>query len=54
MTAARSPQEVFGSHLRFRAAGELEKDLAVNYAEDVVLLCEFGVLHGASSGPSLG
>ncbi|MCJ8517677.1 hypothetical protein ABID21_000810 [Pseudorhizobium tarimense] len=36
--AARSTQEVFEDHLRLRLLGDLEQDLARNYAEDVVLL----------------
>jgi SnoaL-like domain len=44
--AARLPEEVFQSHLRLRAEGAIDEDLSQNYAEDVVLLCEFGVLCG--------
>lgn len=42
----RSVREVFEDHLRLRARGELEADLERNYDPDVVLLCDFGVLHG--------
>jgi hypothetical protein len=49
LMATRSAEDVFQIHLRYRAAGALEEDLAQNYAEDVVLLCEFGVLHGHQS-----
>jgi hypothetical protein len=42
----RSTQAVFEDHLRLRVAGDLEEDLRRNYADDVVLICEFGVLHG--------
>ena len=42
----RSTAEVLDEHLRLRSAGELEKDLAHNYAPDVVLLCDPGVLQG--------
>jgi hypothetical protein len=43
---SRSTQDVFQSHLRLRSAHAVEEDLSENYADDVVLLCEFGVLHG--------
>ena len=43
---ARSTSEVFEDHLRLRAAGALEQDLARNYSEGVVLIHEFGVMHG--------
>lgn len=42
----RSAADVFDDHLQLRAAGDTEADLARNYAEDVVLLCSYGVLHG--------
>ncbi len=42
----RPPREVLDDHLRLRAAGDIEADLARNYAPDVVLLCECGGLHG--------
>src|SRR5690625_1427186 len=46
---ARTTQEVLESHLAMRKAGDLESDLAQNYAEDVVLLSwGEGVNHGAS------
>ena len=38
----RSPREVLDDHLRLRAAGDIEADLARNYAPDVALLCECG------------
>ena len=44
--ATRLPEEVFQSHLRLRAVGAIDEDLSQNYAEDVVLLCEFGVVRG--------
>jgi hypothetical protein len=44
--APRSAEQVFESHLRYRAQGDLDLDLIQNYARDVVLFCEFGVLHG--------
>ncbi|HLR56422.1 MAG TPA: nuclear transport factor 2 family protein [Actinomycetales bacterium] len=46
---ARTTREVLESHLAMRKAGDLEGDLAQNYAEDVVLLSwGEGVNHGAS------
>lgn len=42
----RSTLEVFEDHLRCRAEGELEKDLQRNYADDIILLSEKGILHG--------
>jgi hypothetical protein len=46
---ARSTAEVLDTHLRYREAGELERDLEENYAESVVLLCENGVFRGRSA-----
>jgi hypothetical protein len=43
---ARSPAEVLDDHLRLRASGDLETDLARNYAQDVALLCSDGTFHG--------
>lgn len=43
---SRPPAEVFEDHLRLRSAGDLETDLQMNYADDVILLCEFGALTG--------
>jgi len=42
----RSPDEVLDDHLRLRAAGDLETDLAHNYSPGVVVLCEYGALRG--------
>ena len=43
----RSPREVLESHLALRKAGDLESDLAENYAEDVRLLTTGeGLNHG--------
>ena len=42
----RSTEEVLRSHLALRQAGELERDLADNYADDVVVLSKDGVFHG--------
>ena len=48
-STARTTQEVLESHLAMRKAGDLEGDLAENYAEDVVLLSwGEGVNHGAA------
>lgn len=43
---SRSTREVLEDHLRLRREGDLEEDLARNYAEDVVLLCKHGVFKG--------
>lgn len=45
----RSPAAVFEAHLRLRAAGDLETDLRENYANDVVLLCSYGVFQGVDA-----
>lgn len=42
----RQTREVLDDHLRLREAGDVDADLARNYAEDIVLLCEPGVLRG--------
>jgi hypothetical protein len=42
----RPPADVFEDHLRLRSAGDLETDLQMNYADDVILLCEFGSITG--------
>jgi len=42
----RGTRTVFTSHLRLRDAGELEQDLARNYAADVVLLTHEGIYRG--------
>jgi hypothetical protein len=42
----RSTIEVFEDHLERRERGDIEGDLEHNYAQDVVLLCEHGVLRG--------
>ncbi len=38
--------EVLDDHLQRRERGDIEGDLEHNYAQDVVLLCEHGVLKG--------
>ncbi|MBC7277197.1 nuclear transport factor 2 family protein [Nocardioides sp.] len=43
---ARDTRKVLESHLRRRSNGDLESDLAENYADDVVLLSSEGVHHG--------
>jgi hypothetical protein len=40
-------------HLRLRSAGQVKKDLARNYAPDVVLLCEPGVLQGVQAASTV-
>jgi hypothetical protein len=42
----RSTREVLADHLRLRAEGKIEEDLRRNYADDVIVLCESGVLRG--------
>lgn len=44
--AGRSAGEVFESHLEHRQSGDLEGDLQLNYAPDVVMLTMEGVFHG--------
>jgi hypothetical protein len=43
---ARSTIEVLEDHLERRIQGDIAGDLECNYARDVVLLCEHGVLKG--------
>jgi SnoaL-like domain len=45
----RPADEVFEDHLRLRSLGDLETDLERNYANDVVVLCELGALHGRAA-----
>jgi hypothetical protein len=45
----RTPQDVFDDHLRLRSKADFETDLRRNYAEDVLLFCEVGVLRGHSA-----
>lgn len=42
----RSTEEVVGDHLAARDRGDLEADLAANYADDVVLLSADGATRG--------
>ena len=42
----RSTEEVFKSHLRERERGDLESDIRQNYAQDVVVMSNFGIFHG--------
>jgi hypothetical protein len=44
--ATRTTWEVFEDHLTTAATGDVEADIARNYAPDVVLLTGIGVLHG--------
>lgn len=46
MGTQRSTEEVVQSHLAYRQYGDLEWDLRLNYAPDVVLLCPEGIHHG--------
>jgi SnoaL-like domain len=43
---ARATIEAFEDHLARRSHGDIEGDLERNYARDVILLCEHGVLKG--------
>jgi SnoaL-like domain len=42
----RATIEVIEDHLECRERGDIEGDLEHNYAKDIVLLCEHGVLKG--------
>ena len=42
----RSPKEVFENHLKLAQEGKLTEDLKNNYAEDIVLLTNYGTFHG--------
>jgi SnoaL-like domain len=42
----RATIEVLEDHLERRERGDIEGDLEHNYAQDIVLLCEHGVLRG--------
>lgn len=44
--SARTPSEVFESHLALRKVHDLDGDIAANYAEDVVLMTLTGVFRG--------
>lgn len=46
MAAPRSTMEVFEDHLALAQAGDVETDLARNFASDCVLLTSFGVFRG--------
>lgn len=43
---ARSTAEVFEDHLALAQLGEVETDIARNFAPDCVLLTSYGVFHG--------
>lgn len=45
-TAVRTTREVFEDHLRLRAEGDLESDIARNFSDDLVLLHVDGVERG--------
>jgi hypothetical protein len=42
----RSTKEVFEDHLRLRKQGDPETDIERNYAEDVIVMSNFGTFHG--------
>lgn len=42
----RTTSEVFMDHLQMRKEGRLEDDLARNYADDVVIVSNYGTFHG--------
>lgn len=44
----RTTQEVFDDHLALADQGDIETDIARNYAEDCVLLTTYGVFKGHS------
>jgi hypothetical protein len=44
----RTTLQVLESHLAYREAGDVDGDLATNYASDVVLLSAEGIDHGHS------
>jgi hypothetical protein len=46
MEAQRSAREVLDDHLRLAAEGDVETDLARNFADGVVLLTTYGVYRG--------
>jgi hypothetical protein len=43
---SRTTRDVLTSHLGYRARGDLEGDLAQNYAADVLLMSAEGINHG--------
>ena len=43
---ARGCREVLDAHLKCRESGDLEEDLARNYAEDVAVITPMGAFHG--------
>jgi hypothetical protein len=43
---ARTTTEVIQDHLMKRLNGDLEEDIAENFAEDVIILSSFGTFHG--------
>jgi hypothetical protein len=45
-STARAPEEVLRDHLRRRQRGDLEGDLAANYAADVIVLSKDGAYRG--------
>lgn len=42
----RTPEEVFKSHLGLRKQGKTEEDIKANYAEDVIVVSNWGTFFG--------
>ncbi len=42
----RTTQEAFEDHLRLRQQGDAQTDIERNYAQDVVVMSNFGIFHG--------
>ena len=53
MSQTRTAQQVVDDHLQLAMEGAVEEDLARNYAEDVVILSNWGVEHGHDGGRRL-
>lgn len=53
MSTGRPAKEVLEDHWALAEAGNLEEDLARNYAEDVVFLTGFGTHHGHDGARAL-
>ncbi|HEV3475647.1 MAG TPA: nuclear transport factor 2 family protein [Actinomycetota bacterium] len=49
----RSPKEILEEHWALAEAGNLEEDVARNYADDVVFLTGFGTYHGHDGARAL-
>lgn len=46
LKVAREPRDVFEDHISLRKKGEIEKDIAENYAENVLVLSNHGLFMG--------